>query len=121
MWHRVKDLWTHNRYLLITFLTVLALAGFFGMRAGSQFIYWSDPAHQDQTLEGWMTPRYVSRSYDLPLQIVQEAFLMITDAPPRRISLETLAAKNGLTLAQMQTRLDESVARWRAANPGPAQ
>jgi hypothetical protein len=114
MWHRVKDLWTHNRYLLLAFVTVVGFAGFFGVRATSQFIYWSDPAHSDQSLAGWMTPRYVSRSYEIPPQVIQEALGMRSDAPMRRVSLDRLAAENDMTLDDMQAQLDAYVAAWRA-------
>ncbi len=114
MWHRIKDLWTHNRALLIAFVAVICLAGFFGIRAGAQFIYWSDPTHQDQTLAGWMTPRYVSQSYNVPPEVVQSAFDMSPDGPPRRVSLETLAAENGTSMGDMQQRIDDAVNEWRA-------
>jgi hypothetical protein len=117
MWHRVNDLWQHNRKALMAFVAVLCLAGFFGVKSISQFIYWSDPQHQDQPLAGWMTPRYVAQSYRVPPEVVQSAFHLDTDAPPRRISLETLAGDNDMTMDEMQARVDMTVAAWRAANP----
>ena len=117
MWHQVKDLWTHNRTLFVTFLVVVLLAGFFGGRAVNQFIYWSDPAKLNQPLAGWMTPRYVSRSYQVPPEVVQSAFEL--DTPPRRMSLERLAAETGMSIDEMQSALDTAVAVWRAANPRP--
>ena len=115
MWQFLKDSWTHNRGLLLVFLTVVALAGGFGVQAASQFIYWADPAHQDQPLAGWMTPRYVSRSYDVPPPVILDALEMDRDAAPRRASLETLAAEQEMTLQEMQTRIDAAVSAWRAA------
>ncbi len=120
MWRRIKDLWVHNRYLLLAFVLVIGLAGLFGVRAVTQFIYWSDPAKQDQTLAGWMTPRYVARSYDVPPEVVLAA-LGIEKGPPRRVSLESLAEAQGMSLAQMQARLQEAVALWRATHPEAAQ
>ena len=117
MWHRVKDIWQHNRMALMAFVAVLCLAGFFGFKSVSQFIYWADPQHQDQTLAGWMTPRYVARSYNVPPEVVQAAFALDQDAPPRRISLDTLAAENNVTIDALQSDLDTAVAAWRAANP----
>jgi hypothetical protein len=114
MCHRVKDLWAHNRYLLIAFVLAICLAGFFGVRSVSQFIYWSDPARQDQTLAGWMTPRYVGRSYDIPPEIVKEALGLPQQGAPRRVSLETLSEENGISLKEMQAQIDVAAARWRA-------
>ena len=114
MWHRVKDLWIHNRYLLIAFVTAVCLAGFFSVRTVSQFVYWADPARQDQSLASWMTPRYVGRSYDIPPEVVLDAFGLAQRDGPRRVSLETLASENGVTLEDMQAQLDAAVAAWRA-------
>ncbi len=121
MWHRIKDLWAHNRSLLIAFLTVAVLSGYFGTRAVHQFIYWSDPAKQDQDLAGWMTPRYVGQSYQVPPDVVKSALQMDMDAPPRRISLDRLAAENGMSMQDMQSALEAAVAAWRAENPRPAR
>ena len=114
MWHRLKDLWIHNRYLLIAFVVAICLSGFFSARAFSQFIYWADPARQDQTLAGWMTPRYVGKSYDSPPEVILEAFDLQQDGNPRRISLDKLSEEKGISLNDMQSQLDVTVARWRA-------
>ena len=106
---------------LMAFMAVLCLAGFFGFKSVGQFIYWSDPQHLDQTLAGWMTPRYVAQSYLVPPEVIQEAFDLDPNALPRRISLDRLASENGLSLDALQARVDAAVADWRAANPRPSQ
>lgn len=121
MLHRINDLWVHNRKLLIIFAAMLAVAGFFGIQSARQFIYWSDPAKQDQTLAGWMTPRYVSRSYRVPPEVVKTAFGIEPDMRLPRVSLETLAAQHGLTLAQMEERLVGTVEAWRMLQAGADQ
>ncbi len=117
MWFRVKDIWEHNRLALLAFATMLCLAGFFGFKALSQYIYWADPRHQDQALAAWMTPRYIARSYSVPPEVIQTALQLDLAAPPRRISLETLAAERGITLAILQEQIDTAVSVWRSANP----
>lgn len=112
MWHRIKDLWTHNRKALVVFVAILALTGFFGVRAVKQYIYWSDPARQNQSLGEWMTPRYVARSYDIPPEVVKAAWGLDPDSPLRRASLETIAAEIGLSLAEMEVRVTEAAAAW---------
>lgn len=114
--HRLTYLWQQHRLALLAFATALLLTVFFGVKSVSQFIYWNDPQHQDQALAGWMTPRYVARSYDVPPEVVQGAFALDAGAPPRRISLETLAAERGVTTQALQLRLDRAVAAWRAEN-----
>lgn len=121
MWHRIKDLWKHNRLALLAFVAVVALSGFFGVKSVSQFVYWADPQHQDQSLAGWMTPRYIGQSYQVPPEVIFEAFDLSREGPNRRISLETLAADKGLTLQDLQTQVDAAVAAWRADNPRPRE
>ena len=57
MWQRIKEIWTYHKIALMALLVVIAAAGFFGSRAVSQMVYWSDPAKLAQPLQGWMTPR----------------------------------------------------------------
>lgn len=121
MWHRVLDLWRHNRIALLAFVAVLCLVGFFAFKSVSQFIYWSDPQHQNQPLAGWMTPRYVAQSYQVPPIVIQAAFDLDPAAPPRRMSLDRLANENGLTINALQLRVDAAVAAWRAENPRASQ
>ena len=103
----------------MAFVTVVCLAGFFGVRSASQFIYWSDPQHQDQTLAGWMTPRYVARSYNVPTEVVRDAFFLYLEGPPKRRSVEAIATDNDVTVAALQARVDHAVTIWRDANPRP--
>lgn len=112
MWHRIKDLWTHNRKTFLAFVAVLGLTGFFGARAVTQYVYWSDPARQNQTLAEWMTPRYVARSYNIPPEVVKAAWGLDPDGPMRRASLETIAAEIGLTLDEMEQRIMVASASW---------
>lgn len=121
MWYRLKDLWQHNRIALLAFVAILCLAGFFGVRSVSQFIYWADPRHQDQPLAGWMTPRYVGQSYSIPPEIVQQAFDIVEDGPPRRMTLDRIAAEQGITLDEMQARVEAAVQDWRDTSQRPDQ
>ena len=118
MWQRIKDLWQHNRLALVAFVVAVCALGLFGGRTISHMIYWADPAHQDQALEIWMTPRYVAQSHNVPPAVVQQAFFLDSDAPPVRISIGKIAIENNMTIPQLQARLDDIVAAWRAANTG---
>lgn len=117
MWHLLKDLWQHNRRLLIAFGVALCALGFFGVRSVSHLIYWADPRHQDQPLARWMTPRFVARSYDVPPAVVQDAFFLDKGGPPVRVSVEKITSHNDISIAELQERLDEIVAIWRAEHP----
>lgn len=111
---RLKHLWANHRVLLLAFIVALAVSGTFAVRTISATIYWMDPAHQDQQLAGWMTPRYVASSYQLPPEVLDEALFIVRGETPRRISLDALAAENNLTLGELQARIDAAAAAWRA-------
>ena len=108
----IKHLWQTHRLALMAFGVALCALGYFGVKTVSSAIYWMDPAHQDQALAGWMTPRYVGQSYRLPREIVLEALLMDPNAPPRRISISEIADQNGVTMDELQARVDAAVALW---------
>jgi len=101
------------RWLLITaFGAALILTLFFGFRLAMGAFYWSNPAHQDQPIEGWMPLGYVGRSWDIP----REALLQITGIPgdslPRR-SLEAIARDTGVPLRVLIARIEAGIAGWR--------
>lgn len=110
---RIKHLWQNQRIVLIAFLSVVCIGAFFGARTISSTIYWMDPAHQDQELAPWMTPRYVARSYDLPPEVLDPALFIGRDAQPHRISLGNIALEHGLTMEELQARIDAAAAQWR--------
>ncbi len=117
----IRRLWQKNRLALIAFGVALCALGYFGVKTVGAMIYWMDPAHQEQALAGWMTPRYVAQSYGLPREYLMEALFIDKDAPPRRVSLDKIADENGVTLAELQARIDAAVAAWRASPEGAAK
>lgn len=117
MWHHLKDFWTYNRAAFLAFVVVFALAGVFGARAVTHYIYWSDPGKQNQRLAGWMTPRYVAKSYDVPPEVIKTAWNLNPDSALRRASLDTIAQELGLTLEEMQQRVAAAALAFHAAQP----
>ncbi|AKS46431.1 hypothetical protein SAMN05444287_1547 [Octadecabacter temperatus] len=110
----IKHLWQTHRLAVIAFAVALSALVYFGGKTITSAIYWMDPAHQEQPLAGWMTPRYVAQSYKLPREFLIEALFLDPDAPPRRISLDTIAQQNGVSLADLQTRVDAAAAEHQA-------
>ena len=121
MMTRMHRLWTERRWLLLAFLAAILLTGVFAVRTVTSTLYWMDSAHRDQPIEGWMTPRYVSMSYDLPPEVVGLALSLpppgSPGAMPRR-TLQQIADDQSVTLEQLQTRIDMAVADWRARPSG---
>ncbi len=110
---RIAHLWAEHRLALMAFVIALCALGFFGFKSLAATIYWMDPAHQDQPLAGWMTPRYVANSYQLPPEVLGPALFLVKDETPRRISLDAIAKEQDLTLDALQARIDAAAAAWR--------
>lgn len=101
----VRNLWWKHRFLTIAFIAALAVTAFFALRLAAFSLYWADPAHQDPPLEGWMTPRYVALSYDLPPEVVRDA-LRIEAVEGERRTLKAIAEGSELTIEAIQRRIN---------------
>ncbi|MGM0451009.1 MAG: hypothetical protein ACQERE_09285, partial [Pseudomonadota bacterium] len=64
--------------------------------------------HHEQPVEGWMTPRYVALSYDLPPGVVRDA-LELEGVDAERRTLEEIMETSELTLREIQRRIDDAV------------
>ena len=102
-------LWAQHRLLLVVFLLGGLATLFFAVRLVVFWIYWADPSHHRAPLEGWMTVGYVARSWDLPPEEVM-ALAGGDPAAGRPVSLATLAAANGESLASLVARLEAALA-----------
>ncbi|MBA1148754.1 hypothetical protein H0Z60_17030 [Ectothiorhodospiraceae bacterium WFHF3C12] len=99
------NIWRKHRVLSAAFIAAVVVTVFFAGRLLVFSLYWADPAHRSQPLEGWMTPRYVAHSYELPPAVVRDA-LGLAPGEARRHTLEQIAEESGLTLAELQHRID---------------
>lgn len=111
---RIRHLWAHHCKILLAFCGALVVIAYFGIKTTSAMIYWMDPAHQDQMLAPWMSPRYVAQSYKLPPEVLGPALFIEKGASMRRVSLESIAEENGLSMDALQVRIDDAAAQWRA-------
>ena len=110
----IRDLWRHNRFALIALCVAVLVLGIFGVRTISSTLYWYDPAHQDQRLALWMTPRYVAQSYALPRDVIEEVFFIDPGTEPPRMRIGEIAQRNGISLEALQSRLDNANAAYQA-------
>ncbi|AHM05624.1 hypothetical protein roselon_03366 [Roseibacterium elongatum DSM 19469] len=110
-------LWAHHRPAVIAFGLALAVAVFFLIRLVVHTIYWADPAHRDQPLEGWMTPGYVARSYQVDGEVLRDAIgLAPRTVPEGRPTLSRIAAARGIPLEQLVAEIEAALV---AAGAGP--
>ena len=87
---------------------------FFAVRIVAQWIYWSDPAHRDQQIEGWMTAGYVAHSYDVPRDVIRNA--LPPDVPAgKHMPFDRIAAETGIDLTELVNGLYAAIEAERAA------
>ena len=103
-----------NRGPLGLLLLAGAVALWLGFRLIADFVYFHDPANRDVDLKGWMTPRYVVETYDLPPSLVGE-LLDLPPEGPRGRRMRRIAADLGLTLDELTARVRAAAADYRQA------
>jgi len=79
----------------------------------SDFLYFNDPRNQDAQLKGWMTPRYVVMTYDLPRPLVAD-ILGLTSMDQRGMPMRDIAAEMGVTLEELTEIVRAAAADHRA-------
>jgi hypothetical protein len=108
----IRKLWTRHRWLLMGFLAAAALAILFAVRAVISMQDW--PEHADEDIEGWMTPRYVALSWDVPPEVIVGALSIPRDGSGRRITLDELAKDRGVPVETLAADLEAAIAAFRA-------
>lgn len=106
--------WRRSGLILALAIAAVLTLGFAG-RATYLAVYWSDPAHREQEIAGWMTPRYVAMSWDVPPEVIAAALELERDGTGRRITLEALADARGTTPEALAERLRTSIEAYRTA------
>ena len=106
---------TRQQWLPIAgFLGSFCLAISFAFTFLADAIHFNNSENRDIALEGWMTPKYVMLSYDLPRPIVLEALGIkpIPNSRPQRM-LE-IAENLDLTLEELTQRIRVTASVYRA-------
>ena len=103
----------HSRRLLaLGFTVALAVTLFFAMQA-LRHAGGIGPA-ADAPIEGWMTPRYVSLSWDLPREVVAEALGVDLGGGSGPRSLASLAEERGVPVEVLVDELETAIESYRA-------
>lgn len=110
----VTRLWRHNKIALIAFLLAAVLTLFFSGRFVLSTVYWSDPAHRDQRIEGWMTPGYIAHSYRVPRPVVFDA-LGLEKPTEKRHSVQQIADQLDIPLSKLTAQILEVIEAERKA------
>ncbi|RED11865.1 hypothetical protein [Pontivivens insulae] len=86
---------------------------FFAGQMIADLVYFRDDANRDRDLRGWMTPRYVVMSYDLPRPVVAD-LLGLADLSERNLQMREIADRMGITLEELTEIVREGAAEHRA-------
>lgn len=113
---RFSHLWKEHRLLCLAFSAAVAVTSLFLIRAVFGMLYWADPKHQDRELEPWMTPRYISMSYQLPRIEVLEALGIKEGEVFRPMTLRKISAHTGAEILEMEASVEETARRFREAS-----
>lgn len=97
----------------LAFALVVALI--FAVRLAMFTIYWADTAHRDQPIAGWMTPGYVSHSWDVPPELIRAALPAApAPRPGTHPTLSQIAEAEGVPLSDLIARLQVAIDAARA-------
>lgn len=104
--------------LALAFVVALGLTMAFATRFVMQVIYWSNPAHHQQPVEGWMTPGYIGRSWSLSAREIEA----VAGLPPRVAgqpqTLDQIAEATGQPVAELIARVEAALVDLRARQTG---
>ncbi len=110
---RLVQAWRRHPVMTSGFILAVIFTVLFAVRSVVFMIYWSDPAHYDRAFEDWMTPRYIAKSWKLPDEVVLKA-LHLDQMTRRRTTLADIAARQGVTVKQLQENIARAAAEYRA-------
>ncbi|WP_321338217.1 hypothetical protein [uncultured Cohaesibacter sp.] len=114
----LRYFWKEQPIALSIFVVAVVLLVFFGIRFVDRFIYFHDPAHRNQALEPWMTPRYVGMSYKLPRDVIFDV-MDLENTEGRRVKVGKIADRMGISLAELERRVRKAKLEFMAQETGP--
>lgn len=114
MWSSFAFLLRRHPVLTGAFALALVAVLFFAVRLTVATIYWADPAHREQPIEGWMTPRYVAMSWDVPPETIARALSLPEKDGFGRISLDRIATERGIPLDTLVAMIEDEIAAEKA-------
>lgn len=109
----MKTILRRHPFLSAAFAVALALTLFFAGQFAVRVIYWSNPAHHNQQVEGWMTVGYIGKSWGLdPREIDAEAGLPLPEGHP--LTLQQIATARGVPVEEIIAEVQAAILRMKA-------
>lgn len=97
-----------RKLLLSGFVLAALITLFFTVRAVFFAVHMMDPDRALRPVEGWMTPRYISRAYDIPRDDMLLLLHLGPEDKPRQ-PLAKLAAARGIPLAELVAEIEAAI------------
>ncbi|SEN00439.1 hypothetical protein SAMN05216227_100613 [Pseudorhodobacter antarcticus] len=94
-----------RRALITGFAIAVALTAFFLLRLVFFTTVWMENPPGAHPIEGWMTPRYISRTFRIPPPNLQAVLQLGATEHPRQ-SLEKIARARGLPLPDLIAEIE---------------
>lgn len=115
MAHSFRTFLHSHKLVVAIFVGALMLTVLFSGRMLVDFVYFNDPAHRDQTIEGWMTPRYVVMSHQVPPRVLRDVLDEGErgDRGDRHVTLERIAGQRGQPLDELIAEIEAAIAAHR--------
>jgi hypothetical protein len=115
-------LWEHHRPAMLALALALAFVLIFGVRLVIFTLYWSDPAHRNHPIEGWMTPGYIAHSYRIDGTMLRDALALTrADFPDGRPTLAQIAEARGVALDDIIAEVEAALIATGARPPEQAE
>ena len=116
--HILRRVWRAAPVATVILSVAIAVSVFFAVRLVAFWLYWADPAHQDQAIEGWMTPGYVAHSWDVPRRVTFGA-LDLSPQPGKPMTLKEIAQARGVSVEELTAELRAEIAAHRSEADRP--
>lgn len=113
---QLLDILKRHLVLSLAFVATFAITVMFLVKFTLSVLIWSDAGRVDQPIEAWMTPRYVSRSWQVPPEAIAGALGVPADGTGRRVTLAQLAEIQSRDLQALISDLEASIAKFKAGD-----
>ncbi|MBV7409900.1 hypothetical protein [Maritimibacter sp. DP1N21-5] len=97
------------------FLLALLAIVWFGVKSTQDMIGMKSRFSADPEVAGWMTPRYIARTWNIPPEVILES-LDLTAEPRKRMTISEIALDKGLTTPDYAAEVEAALDAWVAAN-----
>lgn len=115
--NRLRRLWARHPILTAVFMVSLLATLLFGIRTVMFAMDWDGPKHTQQPVAGWMTPRYVAVSWDIPKPEMFDIMSRVTGMerlPDKPKPIDHIAKDLGIPEDELIARLQAEVTAYAA-------